>query len=443
MLATETQRHREIPDTTRAARTGSQRETSSTGVAMRRGRSDMGRCANGSTSPARLARPSIPTATVGLPGRPTRRASAAPLCVSVSLWLICFAPSSALGGGLAEAQGRFTNARAETRSAAQGVEREVRATAGRAGVSWIGYRVPMVFGPRQMCCFDSISDAGGCCGVCRLESGGVSMSTGDSIQRGGRITLEPPTEFLVLARLERGAVERIRTFTPDCDVDAGAVSLVWLTDVTPADSIAWLSSLVTAPDLPDQRERVAKSAMHAIAMHDAPAADRVLESFVAPRRPEWLRSDTSFWLGNSRGEAGARVLTRMIAEDPSDRVRENVTFGLSQSKVPAALTTLLATARDDRSTRVRGQALFWLAQKAGREAVAAISGAIENDPDTEVKKKAVFALSQLPRDEGIPKLIDVARTNKNSEVRKQAIFWLGQSHDSRAVQFFEDILLKK
>ena len=43
-------------------------------------------------------------------------------------------------------------------------------------------------------------------------------------------------------------------------------------------------------------------------MHNVPAADRALESFVAPARPEWLRAGTSFWLGNSRGEAGARLL---------------------------------------------------------------------------------------------------------------------------------------
>jgi len=350
----------------------------------------------------------------------------------------------ALTASIASAQGRFTNARTETRSAAQGIEREVRAVASRPGVTWVGYRVPMVAGPRQMCCYDSVSDGNACCGVCRLESGGgVTMNTGDAVQRGSRITLEPPTEFLVLARVEGGEVERIRTFTPDCDVDAGNMPLVWLTDVKPDDSVAWLTTFVTVPNLPAQRERVAKSAMHAIALHDAASADRALESFVAPGRPEWLRSDTAFWLGNSRGEAGARVLTRMIADDPSDRVREKATFGLSQSPVPSALQALLATAKNDRSTKVRGQALFWLAQKAGREAAAAIAGAIENDPDTEVKKKAVFALSQLPRDEGVPKLIDIARNNRNPEVRKQAIFWLGQSHDPRAAQFFEDILLKK
>jgi HEAT repeat protein len=59
-----------------------------------------------------------------------------------------------------------------------------------------------------------------------------------------------------------------------------------------------------------------------------------------------------------------------------------------------------------------------------------------------VKKKAVFALSQLPKDEGVPLLIKVARTNTNPEVRKQAMFWLGQSKDSRAVDFFADVLRK-
>jgi hypothetical protein len=344
------------------------------------------------------------------------------------------------------AQGRISNAKTETRSAAQGLEREVRAAAGRTGVTWIGYRMPMVAGPRQMCCFDTISDSSFSGGMCRLESGGgVSMNDGDVRDRNGtRIMLEPATEFLVMARLEAGAVSRIRTFTPDCDVDATAMPLVWLTDVKPDESVAWLASLAAAaPDAGERHDRVAKTAISAIALHDVPSADRALERFVAPASPEWLRADTAFWLGHARGEAGVRLLARLITEDASDKVREKAAFGLSVSKAPSALTTLIAAARNDRSTKVRGQALFWLAQKAGKEAVAVITNAIDNDPETEVKKKAVFALSQLPKDEGVPKLMEVARTNRNPEVRKQAMFWLGQSHDPRAVKFFEEILTKR
>ena len=354
-----------------------------------------------------------------------------------------------LAAGLAaqaSAQGRIANAKTETRSAAQGLEREVRAAAARGGVIWIGYRMPMVAGPRQMCCFDKISDSSFSGGMCRLESGGgVSMNTGDLRDRNGsRIALEDATEFLVLARFEAGTVSRIRTFTPDCDIDAASTPLVWLTDVKPDDSVAWLASLVAAsPDTGDRHDRVGRTAMSAVALHNVPSADRALEGFVAPARPEWQRGETAFWLGSARGEAGARLLARMIAEDPSDKVRDKVSFGLSVSKVPSALATLIATARNDKSTRVRGQALFWLAQRAGKEAVSVITSAIDNDPETEVKKKAVFALSQLPKDEGVPKLMEVARNNRNPEVRKQAMFWLGQTHDPRAVKFFEDILLKR
>ena len=348
--------------------------------------------------------------------------------------------------GLAFAQGRISNAKTETRAVAQSLDREVQAVAARGAATWIGYRAPMVAGPRQMCCYDSISSAGSCCGQCRLEGGsGVTMSHDDS-----RVSLEPPSEFLVLARVDGraatqpgGVVSRIRTFTPDCDIDAAGMPLVWLNDVKPEDSVAWLSSMVNgAPETGELHERVAKPALAAIAMHNAAAADRALEGFVAVNRSEWLRTDTAFWLGNSRGENGARLLARMMAQDPSDKVRDKAVFGLSVSKQPSALKTLIDAARDDKSTHVRGQALFWLAHKAGQQAVAAITGAIDNDPETEVKKKAVFALSQLPKDEGVPLMIQVARTNKNPEVRKQTMFWLGQSKDARAVKFFEDILTK-
>jgi HEAT repeats len=358
-----------------------------------------------------------------------------------------------IGSRPATAQGRVSNSKIETRPAAQGLEREIRSAAASGGVKWIGYRAPMVAGHRRMCCFDTISDSDTLSGgMCRLEGGsGVTMntgSTGDTIQRGGRVVnLEPATEFLVLARLENGAVSRVRTFTPDCDIDAGGMAITWFTDVKPDESVAWLSSLVVsttgAAASGETKDRVAKTALTAVALHNVPSADRALESFVASSRPEWLRGDTAFWLGSTRGDAGARLLQRMIADDPSESVRDKVTFGLSVSSTPSALTTLINTARNDQSRKVRGQALFWLAHKAGHEAVATITGAIDNDPDTEVKKKAVFALSQLPKDEGVPKLIDIARSHRNPEVRKQAMFWLGQSNDPRAVKFFEDVLLKK
>jgi HEAT repeat protein len=40
----------------------------------------------------------------------------------------------------------------------------------------------------------------------------------------------------------------------------------------------------------------------------------------------------------------------------------------------------------------------------------------------------------------VPLLIDVAQNNPDPAVRKKAIFWLGQSKDSRALDFFAQVL---
>jgi hypothetical protein len=346
-------------------------------------------------------------------------------------------------GGTAAAQGRITNAAIENRPAAEGVERAVRAVAARGTASWIGYRVPMVAGTRHLCCADAPQAGGSCCGMCRLERGsGVTLT--DVATPGLHVALEPPTELLVLARVEAGEIVRVRTFTVDCEIDAGGMPLVWLTDVKPEDSVAWLVTLVTAAaDAGRQGDRVAAAAIGAVALHDLPSVDRVLGGFVALTAPESRRRETAFWLGTARGEPGAQLLARMVAQDPSDAVREQALFGLSVSTRDSAQAALLSAARDDRSPRIRGRALFWLAQRAGQRVEDTVAAAADRDPDTEVKKQAVFALSRMPKDEGIPKLIAVARTHANPQVRKQAMFWLGQSKDPRAVAFFEEILTRK
>ena len=148
------------------------------------------------------------------------------------------------------------------------------------------------------------------------------------------------------------------------------------------------------------------------------------------------------WLTGVPGAASVSYLEKLIASSGSDRHLDGALFAISQQEAPQGLDALIRLAKSDPSAHVRGQALFWLAQKAGQRASSAIQNAIENDPDTGVKKRAVFALSQLPKDEAVPKLIEIARTQKNREVQKQAFFWLGQTHDPRALAFFEQVLTK-
>ena len=335
----------------------------------------------------------------------------------------------------------ISNAKLQKRSAAAGLEKEFRAlVSGETEPAWIGYEVPMIAGEHRMCCYNSWSDdaGAGCCGGCRLEGTRDGVTEG-SVSR--PVELESSGKLLVLFRLEQKRVGKIRTFSGDCDLDAGGLPFILLTEVRPAESVALLAPFVAeGADQTPESKQPARGALTAIAFHADPAADHAIEQFVAPSSPEKLRERATFWLGAARGRRGYEILRRIVREDPSDRVRDRAVFALSVSQEPEAVDTMIAVAHDDRSSHLRGQALFWLAHKAGRKASSAITEAIENDPETAVKKRAVFALSQLPKDEGVPMLIQVARTNQNPAVRRQAMFWLGQSKDSRALAFFEEVL---
>ncbi len=315
---------------------------------------------------------------------------------------------------------KWANARVETR-AVTALEREFKTLVGaQTAPAWIAYSVPMVAGRHQMCG-----------GHVHLEA--TPRGAYDS----GTSFLEGPTNLFVFFRIENGAVDKIRTLSEECQIDAGGLAVYWLTGVRPEESIGLLSSYLDAAT-----DRKSDAPLSAIAMHASPAADAALDRFTAATQPEQRRMQAIFWLGVARGRHGYEVVKRLAETDASDKVRERAIFALTQSKEPQAIEAIIAVAKNDRSVRVRSQALFWLGQKAGQKAVAAIREAIDNDPETEVKKKAVFALSQLPKDEGVPLLIQVARTNRNPEVKKQAFFWLGQSKDPRALGFFTEVLAK-
>jgi len=339
-------------------------------------------------------------------------------------------------------QPKITNARLETRSAADGLDRTYRSfLSAQSEPGWLAYSVAAIPGHYPLCCSDGWSDDDReSCGRCSLES---DRDTNHTVSGSGSGVehLEGPQEMVIFLRAADHRVTRIRVLSPGCEVDAGGLRVLWLSDVKPAESVAVLAALVP-PGFrgEDESRKAAHGALPAIAMHADPAADRALDSFTAPDQPDKLREQASFWMGSARGATGLRSLERMAKSDPSSHVRSQVAFAYSVSHEPAAEDDLIRMAHDDENDHVRGQALFWLAQKAGKRATKAITDAIENDLDTAIKRSAVFALSQLPHDEGVPLLIQVARSNKNPEVRKQAFFWLGQSKDPRALAFFEEVL---
>lgn len=250
----------------------------------------------------------------------------------------------------ASAQAPVINAKVEARAVTGTLAADIQATADRGAAAWIGYRVPMV-----------------------TRGGRLQVTWTHATCR-----LEPPTELVVLARVEAKTLVELRAVSVDCDVDAAGMPLVWLGSVNPEQSVAWLSS----------------------------------------------------------------VIADVLSGRRGDRLMDPALSALGQHASSAAGQALIALARTGPTTRVRGQALQWLARHASAQAGPAIADAIERDPELEVKRRAVMALGQMPRDEGVPLLINVARTHKSTEVRRQAMQTLGQTNDPRALAFFEQILLK-
>jgi hypothetical protein len=357
----------------------------------------------------------------------------------------------ALVAAVEQPQPRILNGQLVSQAAGAGLDATFRRLVGaQTEPAWIGYSVPAVGNrERRMCCSDDtwISDGivfvNGRLATCGLEPGdrAVRTSQGQPVPNQGPIRLEGPETMVVLYRVEEKAVQRIRLFSPDCELDAGGRTIQWLDGVNGADSVKLLGTFVSKAEL--KSDKLTDAAISAIAMHKDEAADVALERLAASAdNPEFVRKKVTFWLGNARGRRGFDAVKKIARDDPSDDVRKSAMFGLSQSSDAQSIPELVRFARQDASAKVRGEAIFWLAQKAGQRAAAEITSAIEHDPDTDVKKRAVFALSQLPKDEGIPLLIKVAKTNQNPAVRKQAMFWLGQSKDPRALEFFAEVLAK-
>jgi len=354
-----------------------------------------------------------------------------------------------LAGGLAAAQNaaaqkevpQTVNGKVVNQAQASTLAESIKRIASGGQTAWVAYAVPVTDGEHHMCCFNARSEFRGngkCCGGCRLES-----SNGDNLVADRINDCHAPDadNFFVLARVSGGEVQQLRPASADCGLDLGGLTLYWLGEAKPAESVAWLGTFVTHFDGEDRAgRRLGDSALTAIAFHKDAASDAALQRYIAPQQARKLREQAAFWLGNARGKRGFEILRDAVRNDSDAKFREEATFAFSQSPVPEAEAELIGMARRDSDKGVREQALFWLAQSAGRKAAGVISDAIENDPETDVKRKAVFALSQMEHDEGVPLLINVAKTNKNPVVRKEALFWLGQTGDPRALDYIESIL---
>ncbi len=258
---------------------------------------------------------------------------------------------------------RVTNGRVVQQAAAAGLASIVRTIgASQTEPVWIGYTAPARAGDFEMCCGEN-----GYWGSCGLEP-----RNGTTYQRntsgGGTARLEAPQSVMVLLRLEEKNVQKIRTFSPDCELDAGGRTIYWLDTVKGADSVSFLSSFVS--DEGTRNDRLSSSALAAIAMHGDASSVPALIKFARQDPSSKVRGDALFWLAQRAGEKAAGEITAAIEQDPDTQVKRRAVFALSQLPKDEGVPLLIQTARTNKNPVVRKQAMFWLGQSKDPRALA-------------------------------------------------------------------------
>lgn len=253
-----------------------------------------------------------------------------------SLWLL------ALALPLAGQPKLLINAKPDVHSAASGLDAAFRALLPeQPQPAWIGYSVPAV----------------------RSYGLGCEYVSRDSGPGAGVMHLEPPDHAVILFRVVGNAVERIRSMSPDCEIDAGDVPFHWLNDVQPAQSVALLATFV------EPSTRLGGSALNAIAMHSDASADAALDRFLAAAQPHDLRLRAVNAM-RTRGQHGVDTLKNLMANDPDQRIRERAVSTLGSFPDGQGIPLLIEIARTSTTPEIRKQAMRTLQNTRDPRALA-------------------------------------------------------------------------
>jgi len=294
---------------------------------------------------------------------------------AAALLVSCLAlvqPVFAQGAG--GASPRILNGRLDTQAAGANLEATFqRLVSAQTEPGWIGYSVPTVSDAnRRLCCnngdtwiSDGVVISNGRVATCGLEPGDRATRTSQGQPAGnqGPIHLEGPDTMVVLYRVEEKAVQKVRIFSPDCELDAGGRAIHWLDGVSPGASITMLSSMVSG------NERLRSGAIAALAMHRDDVAVPALLTLARQDASGKVRGDALFWLAQTAGRKVAPDITAAIDNDPDTDVKKRAVFALSQLPRDEGIPLLIKVARTHQNPAVRKQAMFWLGQSKDQRAL--------------------------------------------------------------------------
>ena len=185
---------------------------------------------------------------------------------------------------------------------------------------------------------------------------------------------------------------RLRTATPDCEIDAGGLPVTWLDGVKADESAAWLNSLVSGtPSTGERYDRIARPALVALAMHEGAVATRSLVAIARDHAVSKMRSDALFWLGQRAGDQA------VVGHRGSDRSRSG-----HRGQEEGGVRAEPAAERRGRAEADRGREEQQ--ERRGAQAGDVLARAVERSEGAEVLRGRPFEVVQtwsLGRPEGL------------------------------------------
>src|SRR5260221_11391392 len=253
---------------------------------------------------------------------------AAALVIAAAFAAAAGGPGASQSAG-APGQPRVSNGRLASQPAGSNLDAVFgRLVSAQSGPGWIGYAVPVVNRSEgRLCCrgdtwiSDGIVFTNGRMATCGLEPSTTTRRPSDQpAQMQNPVRLEGPDSLVVLYRVEDKTVQKIRIVSPDCELDAGGLTIQWLDGVSGADSVKLLSTFVSKAEV--RSDRITDAAISAIAMHKDEAADAALERLGGKDNPELVRKKVTFWMGNARGPRGVATGKGIARHEPGEEHRK-------------------------------------------------------------------------------------------------------------------------
>jgi hypothetical protein len=239
----------------------------------------------------------------------------------------------------------LTNGQLDVRAVTRALDDEFATIMSRTtGPAWIGYAITVTPRPHDEGCW--------------------STDGNYAVRPVGPLKLEGPETLFVLFRIVDRRVERIRVASSQCPLDAGGLTVYWLTGVSTTASLDWLTTFATSSG-----RRLESPAMVAIAMHADPPALERLVAFAKDSQDSRVRANALFWLGQRAGDKAIGTISDAIDHDPDTEVKKKAVFALSQLPRDQGVPKLIDVARNNSNPAVRKQAMFWLGQSGDPRAL--------------------------------------------------------------------------